>query len=222
MEQGEFRFVTGGDMKIDLDREPARSTATTECPVVGIGISIGGLEPLKTLLRMLPVNTGMAFVVLHHLRRSPTHLPEILRACTSMPVLLAQEDLPVRANNVYVLGSGLEMTLRDGAFRVKPAQKAQGWSDVITTFLLSLAVSKHPGIAVILSGLDEDGAAALQAFKRHGGITIVQELSTAEKPDMPHSAIRTGAVDHVVPPQAMARLLENISGHYKKAKGAGA
>lgn len=207
-------------MNVDLDPQPVTKAAVTECPVVCIGISAGGLDPLKTLLRMLPVNTGMAFVVLHHLRRSPTQLPEILHRCTHMPVLLVQKSLPLRANQVYVLRSGMEMTLKDGVLAVRPVKKAYGWSDVITTFLLSLAVSRHPGIAVILSGFDEDGAAALQAFKRHGGITIVQDLSTAERPEMPQSAIRTGVVDHVATPENIAPLLESINARYKKARTA--
>lgn len=185
-----------------------------------IGMSVGGLEPLKTLFRMLTVDTGMAFVVLHHLRQRPTRIPEILRSCTSMPIMSANETLPVRPNHVYVLRSGMEMKLTDGELEVKAARKPQGWSDVITTFLLSVAVSRHPGIAVILSGLDEDGAAALEAFKHHGGTTIVQDLATAERPEMPHSAIRTGAVDHIAPPEGIVRLLETIAASYKKAKSA--
>ena len=209
-------------MNTALLEKPETTMQKLEFPVVCIGMSVGGLQPLRTLFRNLPIDTGMSFVVLHHLRRTPTHLPEILRSCTRMPVLLVDQDLPLRANHVYVLRSGKEMSLKDGEFLVEAAKKAQGRSDVITTFLLSLSVSKHPGIAVILSGLDEDGAAALRAFKQHGGITIVQDLYSAEKAEMPHSAIRTGAVDHVVRPEAMAPLLESIAARFKKARGLGA
>ena len=203
-----------------LTHERPVDTASAAVPVACIGMSVGGLEPLRTLLRNLPIDTGMAFIVLHHLRRKPTHLPELLRSHTAMPVLLATKNLPIRSNHVYVLGSGTEIILKNGELLVKPAHKMRGWSDVMTTFLLSLTGSKHPGIAVILSGLDHDGAAALKAFKQHGGITIVQNIQTAERPDMPHSAIRTGAVDYQVPPEAIAPLLENIAARYRKAKGA--
>ncbi len=205
-----------------VQRSASRSSASrrdiAEIPVVCIGISSGGLNPLKILFGQLPSTTGMAFVVLHHVRRKPSRLPDILRRCTSMPVVLATDLQLVRPNHIYVLPSGTEMTMSDAHMKVRPATKQHGWSNVITTFLLSLAKSKHPGIAIILSGCDDDGAAALQAFKRHGGTTIVQDLSSADQQDMPQSAIRTGTVDYVVSPEAMAPLLENLATRYQKAK----
>jgi chemotaxis response regulator CheB len=220
MEQSQLCSIKGTIMSASLVQETPVDKAPAALPVVCIGISLGGLQPLTTIFRGLPSNTGMAFVVLHHVRRRPTLLPEILRGCTSMPVLIAADDLPIRPDHVYVLSSGTEMTLTDGRLMIRPVRKAAGWSTVITTFLLSLANSRHPGVAIILSGLDEDGTAALTALKRHGGITIAQELSSAKEPDMPRSAVSTGAVDYELAPEAIAPLLESIATRYRQAKGA--
>lgn len=203
-------------MNPDLIQRPETCGKTAQLPVVCIGISTGGLKPLKALLRSLPSNTGMAFVVLHHLRRRPTLLPEILSGCNPMPILLATDRLRVQPDHIYVLPSGKEMVMSDSQMIVRPGKKQTGWSNVITTFLLSMANSKHPGIAIILSGLDHDGAAALKTFKQHGGMTIAQDLPSAEKSEMPRSAIRTGAVDYVVAPEAMAPLLEKVAARYQR------
>ena len=95
-------------------------------------------------------------------------------------------------NHIYVLPSGDEMATSDGFFSVRPSSKLTGWKNVFTVFLDSLSHSRHPGIAVVLSGLDRDGASALKSFKKNGGITIIQSLESAERPEMPRAAIQTG------------------------------
>jgi chemotaxis response regulator CheB len=100
----------------------------------------------------------------------------------------------------------------EGAFRLKPISKPRGWPDVITVFLRSL--TKHWDgklIAVIVSGYDGDGAAALCGIKEVGGITIAQKLDTAKQPDMPESAIESGCIDFVLSPEDIAREIVRIS-----------
>jgi chemotaxis response regulator CheB len=90
--------------------------------------------------------------------------------------------------------------------------KPKGWPDVITIFLRSLA--QHWGgklVAVIVSGLDSDGAKALREIKEAGGITIAQAPDTAEWSDMPVSAIKTGYIDHTLPIEDIARKIAQIA-----------
>jgi two-component system, chemotaxis family, protein-glutamate methylesterase/glutaminase len=181
----------------------------TSLPVVCIGMSSGGIQPLLEVFRKLSPKTGMAFVIIHHVRTT-TLLPEILSDCTVMPVELASPGQQLFPNHVYVLAPGKEMLAADGFFSVLPRTKTSGWPDVLTVFLNSLCQSGHPGIAVVLSGLDRDGAAALKAFKQNGGITIVQEPESAESPQMPMAAIGTGCVDYVLAPSAIAGKLSKL------------
>lgn len=68
----------------------------------------------------------------------------------------------------------------DGEFRLTPISKPSGWPDVITVFLRSLTQNWDGKlIAVIVSGYDGDGAAALCGIKEVGGITIAQKPDTA-------------------------------------------
>jgi two-component system chemotaxis response regulator CheB len=93
---------------------------------------------------------------------------------------------------------------------LKSISKPRGWPDVITVFLRSLA-SNWRGrlIAVIVSGYDGDGAAALCEIKEVGGITIAQKLDTAKQQAMPKSAIES-RVDFVLSPEEIARRIMEI------------
>ena len=184
-------------------------------PVVCIGMSAGGVAPLQTIFRTLSPDTGMAFIVLHHLRQAhPTLLPLILSHSTSMPVQLVEPGTPIEPNHVYILPSGQEVVVTDGAFALHARKNVRGWSNVVSLFLNSLTQSQHGGVAVILSGMDGDGAESLKAFKQRGGITIAQAPDTASSREMPLAAIRTGAVDYVLEPELMARQLKAIAEHF--------
>ena len=100
-----------------------------------------------------------------------------------------------------------------GNFVLEKRTKLSGWPNVITIFLRSLA-RNWDGIliAVIVSGLDADGAEALKEVKEAGGITIAQTPEAAEWSDMPDSAIKTGYVDYVLSAETTAdKILEIAS-----------
>ncbi len=83
---------------------------------------------------------------------------------------------------------------------------------MITVFLRSLTDCWDGKlIAVIVSGYDGDGAAALCGIKEVGGVTIAQKLSTAIQPDMPQSAIDSGCIDFVLSPEDIAKKIVEIA-----------
>ncbi len=184
-------------------------------PIVCIGMSAGAVKPLEELFRSLSPATGMAFVVIHHLRSHPTLLHRMLPCCTSMPVHLVDEGIKVHPNEVYVIPSGKEMTLMDGTLELKPRSRVHGWANVVSIFINSLAKSQHCGIVVILSGMDEDGSEALKAFKEHGGITIAQAPETASYRGMPDAAIKSGSVDYVLAPENISSQLNEIAAKFR-------
>lgn len=177
-------------------------------PVVCVGGSAGGLDAYIRLLKHLPANMGVALVIVNHLRTVATMLHEILPQYTEMPVALITEKLDIRPNHVFIIPEKRDLHVLDGEFRLKPISKPRGWPDVITVFLRSM--TKHWGgkvIAVIVSGFDGDGAAALRGIKEVGGITIAQKLDTAGQPDMPESAIDSGCIDFVLSPEDIAKQI---------------
>jgi chemotaxis response regulator CheB len=181
-------------------------------PVVCVGGSAGGLDAYIRLLRHLPADMGVAIVIVNHLRTVATHLHDILPRYTEMPVELITERLIVQPNRVFIIPEQRDLHVLKGEFRLKPISKPRGWPDVITVFLRSLTQHwQGKVIAVIVSGYDGDGAAALCGIKDVGGITIAQKLETAGEPDMPASAIASGCIDFVLSPEDIARQIVRIA-----------
>lgn len=184
-----------------------------DIPVVGVGASAGGLEAFSRLLRALPADTGMAFVLVQHLAPSrASALAEILSRATPMKVEEAVDDLAVEPDHVYVIPPGRDMVLQQGHLRLLE-QVPRRRSHPIDRFLVSLAEDKgHRAIGVILSGTATDGTLGLEALKASGGITFAQDAS-AQQGGMPDSAVASGCVDFVLTPEAIAAEIGRIARH---------
>jgi len=181
-------------------------------PVVCVGGSAGGLDAYIRLLRQLPADLGVAIVFVNHLREVATQLHEILPRYTDMPVALITDRLDIKPNHVFIIPEKRDLHVLDGEFVLTPISKPHGWPNVITLFLRSLAA--HWGgklIAVIVSGYDGDGSEALRSIKEVGGTTIAQKPDTANRPDMPESAIDTGCVDFILSPEEIATKIQQIA-----------
>jgi two-component system CheB/CheR fusion protein len=181
---------------------------------VGIGASAGGLEAFTHLLKHLPVDTGMAFVLVQHL--DPVHesaLTEILARTTAMPVREVTDKMAVRPNQVYVIPPDKRLTVARGHLRLEPREQTAGPQHSIDFFLQSLAQEQQErAIGVILSGTASDGTLGLEAIKAEGGITFAQDES-AKYDSMPRNAVAAGCVDLVLPPEGIARELTRIAKH---------
>jgi len=181
-------------------------------PIVCVGGSAGGLDAYTRLLRNLAADMGVAIVIVNHLRTVATMLHEILPRYASMPVELITDRLVIRPNCVFIIPEKRDLHVLNGEFRLKPISKPRGWPDVITVFLRSLTENwTGQLIAVIVSGYDGDGAAALCGIREVGGITIAQKLDTAEQPDMPQSAIASGCIDFILSPEEIAQEIRRIA-----------
>ena len=182
-------------------------------PVVGVGASAGGLEAFGQLLRNLPVDTGMAFVLVQHL--AATHesiLSSILARETRMSVREASEGMPVRANHVYVIPPGQDMLIRDGHLELQARTMTEGRHMPVDLFLRTLAdVQGSQSVAIVLSGTGTDGTLGCKAVKSAGGISFAQDPASARYDGMPRSAIAAGCVDLVLPPEEIARELQRLS-----------
>jgi two-component system chemotaxis response regulator CheB len=184
----------------------------TNFPVVCVGGSAGGLDAYIRLLKHLPADMGVAIVIVNHITTMPTRLHEVLPRFSRMPVELITEDLLIEPNCVYIIPADRDLHVDGDMFHLAPISKPRGWPDVITVFLRSLTQFWDGKlIAVIVSGYDGDGAAALCGIKDVGGITIAQKLTTAIQPDMPGSAIASGCVDFVLAPEEIADEIVRIA-----------
>ena len=188
------------------------NSVAKDFPIVCVGGSAGGLDAYTRLLRHLPADMGVAIVIVNHLRKVATLLHEILPHYTKMPVELITDRLDIQPNHVFIIPEKRDLHVLNEEFRLKPISKPRGWPDVITVFLRSLTENWDGKlIAVIVSGFDGDGAAALCGIKEVGGITIAQKPETAGQPDMPESAIASGCIDFILSPEDIAKEIVRIA-----------
>jgi two-component system CheB/CheR fusion protein len=183
-------------------------------PIAGIGASAGGLEAFTQLLKHLPVDTGLGFVLVQHL--DPQHesaLTQLLARATSMTVREVTNNLRVEPNHVYVIPPNTNLGIAQGVLKLKPRPKNRGAHHPIDAFFESLAQDQREcAIGVILSGTATDGTLGLEAIKAEGGITFAQDDS-AKYDSMPRSAVAAGCVDFVLKPENIAKELTRISKH---------
>jgi two-component system, chemotaxis family, CheB/CheR fusion protein len=193
-------------------------------PVIGIGASAGGLDALDRLFSSLAPDTGAAYVVIQHL--SPDHksmMDNLLARHTAMPVRVAEHEMPLAADAVYLIPPGKTMRVAGDLLLLAPKPE-HGLSLPIDIFFHSLAEQcGERAIAVVLSGTGSDGSRGLTAVNAAGGFVFVQEPQTAKFDGMPRSAIATGQVDVVAPAEDLAlRLMTHLRAPRLLAGGPGA
>lgn len=195
--------------------EPGIVPSSLDFPVVGIGASAGGLPALVRLFENMPAVHEMAFVVILHLSpKHPSSAAAILQRATRMPVIQVSSQVKIEPGNVYVIAPNQHMSMMDGLLLVDALQRPRGKHIAIDMFFRTLAeVHRERAVAIVLSGTGADGAVGLTRVKEQGGVTLAQAPADAEHDGMPSAAIRTGAVDFVLPaieiPQKLIELWNN-------------
>lgn len=190
-------------------------------PVVGIGASAGGLEPLNELVKAIPPHSGLAYVIIQHL--SPDHpsmMDQLLASHASIPVSQIEDGARIEANRIYVLPAGPSATLSGGRLILHDRAPERGLRTPIDQFFESLAEEKRrAAFGVILSGTGSDGTRGVRAIKAAGGFAIVQESDSAQFPGMPDSAAATGLVDFSLKPANIPDRLIEIVRHRDELEG---
>ncbi|MFN0151328.1 MAG: CheR family methyltransferase [bacterium] len=183
-------------------------------PIVGVGASAGGLEAFTELLKHLPLDTGMAFVLVQHL--DPHHasaLVQLLTRATKLPVREVTDKLRVEPNCIYVIPPNTSIVISKRVLKLEPRDRAPTPHRPIDQFFESLAEDQRDrAIGVVLSGSATDGTLGIEAVKAEGGISFAQD-SSARYESMPRSAVAAGCVDFVLSPKGIAEELARIAKH---------
>jgi chemotaxis methyl-accepting protein methylase len=193
--------VSGNKKEKSSLKDTSPRQASSLFPIAGIGASAGGLEALEQFLRHVPVNSGIAFIIVQHL--DPTHkgmMHELLKRATSMDVFQVRDGMQVQPNCVYVIPPNCDMSILHGVLHLFEPTAPRGLRLPIDYFLRSLAGDRQErSIGVILSGMGSDGTMGLRAIKEKMGVALVQEPASAKFDSMPRSAIAAGLADIVAP-----------------------
>lgn len=209
-----------GEKKPSLEENPASEKQTSETsadtpkgerfPITCIGASAGGLEAIQNFLTNMPVETGIAFIVVTHM--DPHHaslMPSLIQNRTKIPVFQVKSGTTVEPDTIYVIPPDRDLSIQNRVLELTaPSAPSAGPKLPINTFLRSLAEDqKEYAIAVIMSGMGTDGTLGIKAIKSEMGMVIVQDPETAAFNSMPVSAIQTGLADYILPPDKMSEYL---------------
>jgi len=175
------------------------ASADNALAIVGVGASAGGLEAFKLLLKALPDDTGMAFVLVQHL--DPDHesmMVDLLSNSTRMTVVATQDEQTVEADHVYMIAPNQSLRISRGQLHLDKPIHERGRRMSIDNFFRSLAEDQgQRAIGIVLSGTGSDGSAGLKAIKAAGGLTIAQSADDAAYSGMPQAAKDAGVADIV-------------------------
>jgi two-component system CheB/CheR fusion protein len=198
-------------------RSKPKILSTNQFPVVGIGASAGGLDAFKRLLKAIPEDSGMAYILVQHL--DPAHesiLAELLQRVTKIPVQEITNNVHVVPDHIYIIPSNKLLTATDGVLQLSARLPKTQRNLPIDVLFYSLAeVHQNHAIGVVLSGTATDGTLGLKAIKEQGGITFAQDQQSAAYAGMPQSAIDAGVVDFILPPEKIPGQLLLLSGGVK-------
>ncbi len=186
-------------------------------PVIGIGASAGGLKAILSIFSDLPVDSGMAFVIVLHLSaKHESNFPKLLQNVTTIPVKQVVEPIKIEKNTIYVIPPSKDLLMSDGMLVVRELTRVIGKHTAIDLFFRTLAdAHMEHAIGIILTGSGSDGAVGIARIKEKGGVTIVQDPSDSEFDGMPASAIKTDIIDFVLLlkdiPKKLIELAENVT-----------
>ena len=182
--------------------------------VVGIAASSGGIQATIKLISALPSDFPAAIVVVQHLSDNyPSYLAEIYQRYTSLRVEQAAPSKLLRPGTIYTPVPGKHLLVKlDGSFLLSDQPKVNFVRPAADKLFRSLALSyKTRALAVVLTGRGEDGTLGSVTIKKYGGTVIAQDQATSECFNMPKAAIETGKVDWLLPLDAIAATLVNLT-----------
>ena len=185
----------------------------TDGYIVVLAASAGGLKALSEILTNLPQDFPAPIAIVQHL--SPNHrsyIAEILSSRTPLTVKLAEVGDFLQSGTVHIAPPDKHLLVNlDGTLTLSNADKVRFVRPAGNVLFESVAVSfQKRAIAVVLTGMDGDGATGVQLIKKMGGTVIAQDEATSLYFDMPKAAITTGDVDFILPLNAIAPTLLNL------------
>jgi two-component system chemotaxis response regulator CheB len=179
-----------------------------------MGSSWGGLHALETVLSGLPSHFRTPLVIAQHrsVDSGSGALPRMLSLRSGLEVHEAADKDAIEQGRVYIAPPDYHLLVEPDGFALSTDDMVQHSRPSIDVLFDSAADAYSDELAaVVLTGANSDGAYGLQRVKRRGGVTIVQDPSTAEKRTMPDAAIATGAADHVIPLEQIASKLMELA-----------
>ncbi len=194
---------------VETSQQTDRSDSKKAIQIVGIGASAGGLNALEQFFSHVPMDSGMAFVVIQHL--SPDFkslMDDLLARHTNLPIFRVVNGMEIQADRIYLIPPKTHMTVSGEKLFLTEKSIGVHGELPIDIFFHSLAEDVGSrAVGVVLSGTGSDGSRGILSIKKKGGLVIVQAPESAQFDGMPRSAIATGVCDFMLAPERIPRIL---------------
>jgi len=181
--------------------------------IIVIGASAGGLKALSKIVTSLPNEfDAVIFIVQHVAPNTPSLLPRILADISNFSVTHPQDGEEIQKGRIYVAPPDHHLLISPGYMRIVRGPQENRFRPAIDALFRSAARAYGPRVVgVVLTGYLDDGTVGLQAVKKRGGVTVVQDPQEAEYSSMPNSALRYAKIDHCLPLTEIAELLVSLT-----------
>ncbi|MDQ3811835.1 MAG: chemotaxis-specific protein-glutamate methyltransferase CheB [Chloroflexota bacterium] len=192
-----------------ISAAPKRAVAE----LIAVGASTGGPHAIRTIISRFPADFPLPILVVQHTTVGySAALADWLRAETALPIQIAQDGQAFDAPGVFLAPTERHLVVRGNRLALLDTPPSSLHRPSATVLFRSVASSfGSRAIGVLLTGMGDDGAAGLAEMKQAGALTIAQDEASSVVFGMPAEAIRLGAVDHVLPPEQIARLLLDLA-----------
>lgn len=186
--------------------------------LIGIASSTGGPPAIQTILTELPKNFDIPIVIAQHMPPTFTALfAERLNKYTTMKVREASDEESIDPGNCYIAPGGKHLQIEKKTSgklvaRIRERSYDTKYSPSANLLFFSIAQEvEHRCIAMVLTGMGDDGRDGIKKIKERGGITIAESDQTAIIFGMPQEAIRAGCIDYILPLHNIATHISTLS-----------
>ncbi|TDS13193.1 chemotaxis protein CheB [Sphingobacterium paludis] len=181
--------------------------------IVVIGASAGGLPVLTDVLATLGTKNKVSVFIVIHLSESvnPQYILQRLQERSTLPVVIAEEGMPIEHDKVYLAPADQHMMLERDRVLVRRGALENHWRPSIDVLFRTAAAAYDSCVTgIILSGLLDDGTSGMIAIKSAGGRCLVQEPDEAAYADMPRNVLSNIDVDYRVSAHEITYVLADI------------
>jgi len=216
----ECKIVRPGITQSAAAARPAKAPLTVQAPnrVVAIGISTGGPQAIEFVLSQLPGDFPGAILVVQHMPEGFTDMfARRLDEICALRVKEAQSGDALQAGRVLVCPGSRHMKVKrmplGDIVVLNDEPRVNGHRPSVDVLFRSVADEFcTQGVAVLMTGMGDDGAEGLGAVKKAGGLTVAQNEESCVVYGMPKAAIERGYAVRVVGLDVLATTLQAICG----------
>jgi two-component system, chemotaxis family, protein-glutamate methylesterase/glutaminase len=197
-------------------KRPLAGRTKNRIDVIAIGSSTGGPQALTTVLKALPKNIGVPIVIVQHMPPVFTkHLADRLNTESGFAVTEAKMGDTLAPGHVYIAAGDHHLELRRDGVAIKtlltqgpPENSCRPAVDVLFRSVANLYGANS--LAVVLTGMGQDGLRGGQEIVQAGGTLIAQDEASCVVWGMPRAVTEAGLASRVIPLNSIAYEIQNL------------